>query len=707
MAQNAAYLPIWRRPLRRPLSRGQILLASVLGTLLVGVVVIGLVLAQFAGPWARALTERAGKVGTLAANPAGMDARSKVYSSDGKLLAILHGEENREPIPLSAMPWPVQNAVIAIEDQRFASHDGVDLSALGRALFVNATGGAIEQGGGTITMQLARNAYLHNRTKTLERKWDEIVLARRLEATMTKDQILEEYLNTVYFGRGAYGIQAAAEAFFDKPAWHLTLGEAALLAGFIRAPQNYDPVARPEQAFGRRAAVLAAMQRNGMIDIAQRVAAEKEKLRFASRTSSNGIVMVTPYGGAFVEYVKQSLLADPRLGATLQERTDRLFNGGLRIQTTLDAVAQRAAEKTIAEILDRKDDPSAALASVDPNTGAIRAMAGEVDAQGFNLAAQGRRQPGSAFKPFTLVAALEEGFSLYDGYSGSAPRNITLDNGQVWTVHNYEGSAGGYMNLIRATELSVNAVYAQLVMDVGPDKVVSAAQRMGITSPLDPYPSITLGGLTIGVSPLEMASAYGTLAAKGMAHRPYAVMRVVDGDAEVLANEPHPVRALEPEVANKATAVLERVVLNGTGKRAQALGAPGGGQDGNDRRLPRLLVRRIHAAALHVGLDRLSEGSDPFAQHPRTASRVRGQPAGRDLDAVHDGRARGRAGAGLPRRLAGRWVELLAGPPAGGRTEPRRAAVVGLLEAEGSLPEALSDTVREPLRLHESGKNRC
>ena len=562
------------------MAHGQILLASIIGTLLIAVVATGLVLAQLAGPWAQALTDRVGKVGTLAANPPGMDARSKIYSSDGKLLAILHGEENREPIPLAAMPEHVRHAVIAIEDQRFASHDGVDLTALGRAFVVNATGGSIEQGGGTITMQLARNAYLRNRSKTLERKWDEIVLARRLEATLTKDQILEEYLNTVYFGRGAYGIQAAAEAYFDKPAWRLTLGEAALLAGFIRAPQDYDPVARPEQSFGRRSSVLAAMQRNAMIDTAERVAAEKEKLVFAPRSSTNGIVMATSYGGAFVEYVKQSLLADPRMGATPQERADRLFNGGLRIQTTLDAAAQRAAEKTIAKILDRKDDPSAALASVDPNTGAIRAMAGEVDAQGFNLAAQGRRQPGSAFKPFTLVAALEEGFSLYDGYSGSAPRKIPLDNGQVWTVHNYEGSASGYMNLIKATELSVNAVYAQLVMDVGPDKVVSAAQRMGITSPLDPYPSITLGGLTIGVSPLEMASAYGTLAAQGMAHRPFAVLRVVDRGGEVLKNEPVPVRALEPEVANKATAVLERVVLNGTGRRAQGLGRPAAGKTG-------------------------------------------------------------------------------------------------------------------------------
>jgi penicillin-binding protein 1A len=580
MAQSAASLPIWRRRAGHPIARGPMLFAGVTATLLTGLVVSAVVLAQLAGPWAEALSGRVDKVALLAGSPAGMDARTKIYSSDGKLLAILHGEENREPISLAAMPMHLRNAVIAIEDQRFASHDGVDVSALGRALIVNATGGGIEQGGGTITMQLARNVYLHNRAKTIERKWDEMVLARRLERVLSKDQILEEYLNSVYFGRGAYGIQAAAEAFFDKPAWRLTLGEAALLAGVIRAPEQFDPVARPEESFARRAKVFTYMQRNGMIDAAQRSAAEREKLNFAARRLSNGVVMSTAYGAAFVDYVKQSLLTDVRLGATPEERIDRLFNGGLRIETTLDASAQRSAERTIADILDLKNDPSAALAAVDPTSGAIRAMAGAVDAQGFNLAAQGRRQPGSAFKPFTLVAALEEGFSLYDGYSGSAPRKITLPNGQIWNVHNYEGARGGYMNLITATELSVNAVYAQLVMDVGADKVVSAANRMGITSTLEPYPSIALGGLTIGVSPLEMASAYATLAAEGIAHRPYAVVRVLDRDKELFRNSSKPVRALEAEVANKTTAVLERVVMNGTGKRAQGLGRPAAAKTG-------------------------------------------------------------------------------------------------------------------------------
>ena len=551
-----------------------------IGTIFVGVLISGFVLAQIAGPWARAMTERVDRVAQLAGYRADLDARSKIYSRDGKLLAILHGEENREPITLSVMPVHLRNAVIAIEDQRFATHDGVDVTALGRAFVVNVTGGSIQQGGGTITMQLARNAYLQNRSKTVERKLDEIVVARRLERELSKDQILEEYLNSAYFGRGAYGIQAAAEAFFDKDAAKLTVGESTLLAGFIRAPEEYDPVARPAQALARRAMVLTAMQEMGTVDAAGRKAAEKGLLRFAPRTVSNGVVMVTPYGRAFVEYVKQSLLGDPRLGATPEERRDRLFNGGLRIETTLDAAAQHAAERTIADILDRKNDPSAALASVEPSTGAIRAMAGLVDDNGFNLAAQGRRQPGSAFKPFTLVAALEEEFSLSDRYSGSAPRKILLPDGQVWTVHNYEGSASGSMNLITATEKSVNAVYAQLVMDVGADKVVSAAERMGITSPLDPYPSIALGGLTIGVSTLEMASAYATLAAEGTYRRPFAVARVLDRSGEVFAGESIGIRALERAVANRTTAVLERVVQNGTGRRAQALGRPAAGKTG-------------------------------------------------------------------------------------------------------------------------------
>jgi penicillin-binding protein 1A len=578
MGTSAARLSI---PRRFGIDRTRALFAVVSTTVLFTVLMAGVVVARVALPLTDSIARHADKLALLAGKSQDLDARSKIYASDGRLLAILHGEQNREPVTLDRMPIFVRQAVVAIEDKRFYAHDGVDVTALGRALVVNATGGQIEQGGGTITMQLARNVYLHDRSRTLTRKWDEIVVARRLEDRMTKDQILGDYLNTVYFGRGAYGIQAAAEAFFGRSAAKLTLAQSALLAGVVRAPDSLDPGRHAPQALARRAQVLRAMRSQEMIDDAQFARASAEKIKLVPSTTSNGIVMVARAGAAFVEFVKQQLLADPRLGATPQERAGRVFGGGLRVTTTLDLDAQIAAERSIASVLDLKGDPSGALASIEPATGAIRAMAGAITAQGFNLAAQGRRQPGSAFKPFTLVAAIEKGISLYKGYSASAPRRIPLPNGTDWLVHNYEGSPGGYMSILEATRYSVNAVYAQIVMQVGADKVVDVAHRMGITSQLDAYPSIALGALTIGVSPLEMASAYATLANGGTHYAPYAISRVTDrAGKEMWKNDPAGTRALEPDVANKARAVLEQVISKGTGKRALRLGRPAGGKTG-------------------------------------------------------------------------------------------------------------------------------
>jgi penicillin-binding protein 1A len=578
MGTSAARLTL---PRRFGLDRTRALFAAVCGVFLFGLFASGLLLARVAIPATDAIARRSDKLAALAGSNADVDTRSKIYSADGKLLAILHGEENREPITLEKVPMHVRQAVVAIEDKRFYAHDGVDLTALGRAFVVNATGGQIEQGGGTITMQLARNVYLRNKQRTIARKWDEIVVARRLEQRFTKDRILSDYLNTVYFGRGAYGIQAAAEAFFGTTASKLTLAQGALLAGVIRAPDRLDPRRHRADALARRAQVLRAMRAQEMITDAQLAAASQDPAKLAPATVSNGVVMHNTVGAAFVEYVKQQLLADERLGQTPAERTARVFAGGLRITTTLDLNAQRAAERSIADVLDRRGDPSAGLASIEPTSGAIRAMAGAISAQGFNFAAQARRQPGSSFKPFTLVAALEQGLSLYKGYSASAPRMIKLDNGTYWRVRNYEGSPSGYMNIIQATRYSVNAVYAQIVMEVGADKVVDVAHRMGITSPLDAYPSISLGALRIGVTPLEMASAYATLANGGTLYRPYAVSKVTDRAGTVLwTAEPKPIPALEPEIANKARAVLEQVIENGTGRRARALGRPAGGKTG-------------------------------------------------------------------------------------------------------------------------------
>ena len=583
MGTSAARLTIPRR--FGGVDRTHVLFAAVVGVVLLSLAGAGLALARLSIPLAESIARRADRLALLAQVNASSDTRSKIYSADGHLLAILHGAEDREPIALVRLPTYVAQAVVAIEDKRFYSHDGVDFTALGRAFIVNATGGEFEQGGGTITMQLARNSYLHDRSKTIARKWDEIVVARRLEQRMTKDQILEAYLNSVYFGRGAYGIQAAAEAFFGEPATKLTLDQAALLAGLIRAPERLDPDRHRTDALTRRAQVLDAMREQEMIDDVMLEKAKHTPLRLAKRTISNGIVMVADAGASFVGYVKQQLLEDPRLGATPEDRAARLFGGGLQITTTLDLDAQRAAERSIAGVLDLKGDPSGALASVDPDTGAIRAMAGAISAQGFNLAAQGRRQPGSAFKPFTLVAALEKGMSLYKVYSARSPRTIHLPSGKDWVVPNYEGSPGGFLSIVQATVYSVNTVYAQIVMDVGPQHVVDVAERMGITSPLDAFPSIALGALRIGVSPLEMASAYATLANGGTSYRPYAITEVADQTGKMLwTTEPQGSQAVKPEIANKARAVLEQVISLGTGRRALALGRPAAGKTGTTDR---------------------------------------------------------------------------------------------------------------------------
>lgn len=549
--------------------------------LVVLLVLLAGLIAAVAQPVLRAAGASARRIDRLAISGLSLDARTKIFAADGSLVGILHGEENREPIALERVPEQVRQAVVAVEDRRFRDHNGVDVTALGRALAVNVADAGIQQGGGTITMQLARNAYLHDRRRTVGRKYEEMLLARRLEKRLTKDEILEQYLNTVYFGDGAYGIAAAAETYFGKTPSQLTLGEAALLAGVIRAPEAYDPRTRPTVALARRDLALEAMRQQGMIDEVARRDARAEPVRLVPRRNRNGIVMVADAGGPFIEYVKQQLLSDPRLGPTREERELRVFGGGLRVTTTLDLKVQRAAERAITDVLDRAGDPFAGIAVVEPATGAIRAMAGAVDPQGFNFAAQARRQPGSAFKTFTLVAALQSGISLESRYDGSDPVEIGLPGGGLWKVHNYESSPGGRMSLLTATKYSVNAVYAQVVMDAGPARVVSTAHLMGITSPLDQYPSIALGALRVGVSPLEMAAAHATLANGGIAIPPSSITLVSDWHGkQVVENTPAGWQAVSPDVAAQATFALRKVVEEGTGRRALRLGRPVAGKTG-------------------------------------------------------------------------------------------------------------------------------
>ena len=504
-----------------------------------------------------------------------LPARSEVYAADGSLLSVLHSGEDRQPVKLADVPPVLVHAVVDLEDHDFFDHWGVSPSAIARAGVANAREGTMTQGGSTITQQLVKNT-LVDRTPTLSRKLKEAVLARRLENQMSKEQILERYLNTVYFGHGAYGVQAAAERYFGVAVGNLEPDKAALLAGLIASPGLYDPFARPQAAAARRAKVLAAMVDRGHLSA-------EEAARFGSAALPTKPVLRSAPGpnAPFLDEVVRSLLDDPRLGAQPSARYAALFGGGLRIETTLDPRLQQAGQAAVAAGV----PPSpftAALVAVDPSSGEVRALVspGEGVQQGFNLATQGARQAGSAFKVVTLAAALEQGHSPQQPIDGSAPCVIPLPGGlPPWQVDNYEGSSGGVVTLQTATARSLNCAYARLVMTVGPERVADVARRLGVRRPLQPVPSITLGALE--VSPLDMATVFATLAAQGVRHDPVFVRRVVDPSGGVLVdNRPNPARAIDAEVTRIETQVLTSVVTQGTGRAAALPGRPVAGKTG-------------------------------------------------------------------------------------------------------------------------------
>jgi penicillin-binding protein 1A len=521
---------------------------------------------------------------------------SFVFAADGSLITPLHAEQNRTIVPLSKIPENIRNAVVAIEDKRYYDHMGIDLKALLRAAYVDATTGRIVEGGSTITQQYVKNAYTGDE-QTLSRKFREAVLAYQLEQTLGKDEILARYLNTVYFGNGAYGIQAAAETYFGRPASELTLAQAALLAGLIAAPADYDPVVRPNLAATRRNQVLTQMRILGLIDPGAYASAVQRPINLHMRQSTDHYL--APY---FVDYFKQWFLSNPRFGKTVQDRYDLLFKGGLRIQTTVVPRLQEQAERAVHSILIYRSDPYAAMTVIDPRTGYIKAMVGGRDYWDpkdrfakVNLAAGGStgRQAGSAFKPFTLVAALEHGISPNQSFSGSSVA-VTLQDGTVWTPGNAEGSSYGSISLESATINSVNVAYVNIETAVGDgdiylgaQRVVDTAKRMGIrcctrtTSPksqLVPVPSAVLG--TNEVNTLEMASAYGTLADGGAHVAPTPVVSIATPDGKVLYQaRANPKQVVNPAIATVADGIMQKVVLYGTGAAAN-IGRPQIGKTG-------------------------------------------------------------------------------------------------------------------------------
>jgi penicillin-binding protein 1A len=541
---------------------------------------------------------------------------SKIYAGDGTLITTLHGVENRTIISLTKIPQHFQDAVIAIEDERFYEHEGVDLRAVLRALVRNVSSGDVEEGGSTITQQYVKNTLIapgETAAQTLRRKINEAALARQLEQKLTKKEILERYLNTVYFGQGAYGVQAAARTFFNKAASKLTLSQSAILAGVIRSPESYDPFDRKKASKKRRDLVLSKMEELDYIDPLQAKRAKKKGLEL----DRGGVTdeYPAPY---FIDYVRRLIKYDPRfkaVGKDPEQREQQMFQGGLRIYTTVDLDAQAAAEDAVASVLTSESDPHASVVAIDPNDGYIKAMVGgrdyfatrkEDQFAKLNLAtviepdldcernSKGNckkpfepapgpgagRQAGSSFKPFALAAAIQEGVPLSKVFdvSGSSVTIPGADNGADYTVQNYEGSSYGKMTLLEATVKSVNVIYALLGQEIGVQNVVDTAAAMGIRTPLSPVASAPLG--TNSINPLDMASAYGTLATNGKHHPPIAITRIVDKSGRTIYREDaEPVEVLEPAVAYLTTTALEQVMIRGTGTGAQ-IGRPAAGKTG-------------------------------------------------------------------------------------------------------------------------------
>jgi penicillin-binding protein 1A len=505
------------------------------------------------------------------------DLTTAVYAADGSVLTEWHAEQDRVLVTYDELPKHLIDAIVAIEDRRFWIHPGVDIQGVVRAAAENMEAGAIVQGGSTITQQYVKNVLLDD-SVTLERKAEEAGLALQLEAALSKVEIFERYANTAFFGEGAFGVEAAARRYFGKPVGALTLGESALLAGILAAPTDYNPYDHLDAARMRREVVIDTMLELGWIDVAAAVRAAAEPVVLAERGAADR--MRFPY---FTDEVRRELLANPALGDTPEERWHLISTGGLRVHTTLDPAVQRAAEDAIGSFID-DSGPSAALVAVDPRNGYVLAIVGGRDfysttdeSAQFNLATQGRRQPGSAFKPFALAAALQAGASLDSAWPGGRTATLQTDLGP-WTLSNHEDAFYPSLTLLEATVFSVNVPYAYLAEWIGADRIVAAARAAGIRSDLTANPSIVLG--TEEVTVLEMASAYGTFAAGGIRVEPVLVTRVEAPDGTILFEHvPTFTRVFDAAVAEDVTAALTEVVRRGTGQQAK-IGRPVAGKSG-------------------------------------------------------------------------------------------------------------------------------
>ncbi|MFT4048573.1 MAG: transglycosylase domain-containing protein [Solirubrobacterales bacterium] len=491
---------------------------------------------------------------------------SSVYAANGQLLGYIQADEISTPVAWKRLPQNCKDATVAIEDQRFYQHGGVDYTAIVRAAVRNATSGKTVQGGSTITMQLVRNLYIEAPKRDFKRKIREAKMASDLESEHSKTWILDQYLNTAPYGtvggQSAMGMQAAAQTFFAKNAKDLDLSECATLAGLPQAPTDYNPFLNPAAAITRRNEVLTKMAQLGYISQTEADQAIASPLRVKRGTRYTKIR--EPY---FFDYVKQQLI--DKYGINTVRK------GGLRVYTTIDPRLQVAARSAIDSTLVTPGDPSSAIVATDPRNGYVRAMAssGGYGQSQFNLAAQGSRQPGSSFKTMVLLTALNQGINPNSTTYNSHPIDIKSTQWGEIKVATYSDDYQGTINLVRATLTSDNSVYIQLDLDVGPENVKETARKLGIRSKLNGYPAEGIGGLENGVSPMEMSHAYATLAAGGVRTKQLVIKKVDFPDAkEDSTYQVHRKRVFSDGVVYELTKILEQNVDGGT-----ATGVRGGG----------------------------------------------------------------------------------------------------------------------------------
>jgi penicillin-binding protein 1A len=515
--------------------------------------------------------------------PVAVGENSFVYAWDGSLLGAIPAERNRTPVSRGEIsPW-MARATVAIEDRRFYEHGGVDPVGIVRAIVADLRAGKIVQGGSTITQELVRNLYL-SRERTLKRKLIEACLAIKLSRAWSKDRILTAYMNEVYYGNHAYGIEAAAETYFSVSARDVTLEQAALLAGLPQAPSLYDPFQSPAAALARRDEVLKAMRDNGDLTAAQYSSALRDTSLHLKPGNAYSHIR-EPYFFGYVEDLLQQ-----EYGA------NTVRSGGLKVYTTINPHLQLAARAAIKHILNEPTDPAASIVSIDPRTGAIRAMTSVTPGNAgnqFNFATSALRQPGSTFKAIALTAAVARGMDPFSTAYLSAPFYYQPDKtcnasqqGCVWYVQTYDHVYAGVESVANATLHSDNTVFARLSLDVGPENIAEMGQKLGVRTPLtvNGYtpPSIALG--SVAITPLDEASAYATLAAGGIYSKPMAITKVVlpDGSVDTSAGwgKPQRERVIPDWVASTVTRVLEENMLYGTGRGAHISGRTDAGKTG-------------------------------------------------------------------------------------------------------------------------------